>query len=71
MLWKGPLVKRVDERTGVEDVDFLEERFAVEAVNVKKINNFFMNPQTVTRNIVVCSALVRKSNYLLSYFKNI
>ena len=41
MLWKGPLVKRVDERTGIEDVDFLEDRFAVEAVNVKKINNFF------------------------------
>ena len=57
-LWKGPLVKRIDERTGDESLDFLENRFATEVVEFQKINNFFSNPQTVTRNLIVCGALV-------------
>ena len=58
LLWKGPLIKRVDERTGEEDIDFSNDRFANEAVDFSKINNFFTNPQTVSRNLVVCATLV-------------
>ena len=58
MLWKGPLVNKVDERTGEDVIDFMDDRFAAEAVDLNKINNFFTNPQTVTRNLVVCATLV-------------
>ena len=58
LLWKGPLVRRVNERTGEERVDFLEDRFSMQAVDTVKLNNFFMNPETVSRNMFVCGALV-------------
>ena len=59
LLWKGPLVTGRDERTGQQTAFLLDtDRTALGAVDTAKLNNFFMNPQHVTRNLVVCSALV-------------
>ena len=59
LLWRGPLVPARDESTGQLTAFLLDtDRTALGAVDTAKLNNFFMNPQHVTRNLVVCSALV-------------
>ena len=72
LLWKGPLVTARDESTGQQTAFLLDtDRTALGAVDTAKLNNFFMNPQHVTRNLVVCSALVMgplSSIYPLSSF---
>lgn len=71
LLWRGPLVTARDESTGQQTAFLLDtDRSALGAVDTAKLNNFFMNPQHVTRNLVVCSALVGplSSIYPLSSF---
>ena len=58
LLWRGPAVTRRDQKSGEESTEVLENKGLTEAVDVSKINSFFMNPQHVTRNLVVCSSLV-------------
>ena len=61
LLWRGPAVTRRDLITGEERVELLEDKVFTETVDVGKLNNFFMNPQHVTRNLVVCASLVSLS----------
>ena len=61
LLWRGPAVTRRDLITGEERVELLEDKVFTETVDVSKLNNFFMNPQHVTRNLVVCASLVSLS----------
>ena len=52
ILWKGSLLE--NRRTG----DLLVEQDTDSRVDVSKIEKFFMNPQTVTRNVMVCTGFV-------------
>ena len=61
LLWRGPAVTRRDLVTGEQSVELLEDKVFTEGVDVGKLNNFFMNPQHVTRNLVVCASLVSLS----------
>ena len=65
LLWRGPAVTRRDLITGEERVELLEDKVFTETVDVSKLNNFFMNPQHVTRNLVVCASLVSLSVSIL------
>ena len=60
LLWRGPAVTRRDLVTGDERLELLEDKtgFTEASVDVGKLNNFFMNPQHVTRNLFVCASLV-------------
>ena len=58
LLWRGPAVTRRDLIPGQESAELLEDKVFTGAVDVSKLNNFFMNPQHVTRNLVVCASLV-------------
>ena len=61
LLWRGPAVTRRDLVTGQQSVELLEDKVFTEAVDMGKLNNFFMNPQHVTRNLIVCGSLVSLS----------
>ena len=61
LLWRGPAVTRRDLVTGQQSVEQLEDKVFTEAVDMGKLNNFFMNPQHVTRNLIVCGSLVSLS----------
>ena len=61
LLWRGPAVTRRPLVTGEQRLDQLEDKVFTEAVDMGKLNNFFMNPQHVTRNLIVCGSLVSLS----------
>ena len=61
LLWRGPAVTRRHLVTGEQRLDQLEDKVFTEAVDMGKLNNFFMNPQHVTRNLIVCGSLVSLS----------
>ena len=54
-MWKGPATQLVDIFTREDAV--LEKDFN-QNVDLSKITTFFMNPQTVARNILVCTSFV-------------
>ena len=61
LFWRGPALTRRDLIPGEESVELLEDKVFTGAVDVGKLTNFFMNPQHVTRNLVVCASLVSLS----------
>ena len=52
LLWNGSIVE--NRRTGHLGFDSDTDR----RVDLAKIENFFMNPKTVSRNLMVCSGFV-------------
>ena len=60
-MWKGPATQLVDIFKREDAV--LEKDFSPN-VDLSKITTFFMNPQTVARNLLVCTSFVR---YLLHF----
>ena len=69
LLWRGPAVTRRDLIPGQESAELLEDKVFTGAVDVSKLNNFFMNPQHVTRNLVVCASLVSLDSIrLMNYY---
>ena len=60
LLWKGPATNKISsEFKGEETMKVIDAK-----VNLSKIANFFMNPQTVARNLLVCTSFV---SYSLGY----
>jgi len=53
LIWKGPALKLVDIFNREDAI--LEKEF-INNVDMSKITNFFMNPQTVARNMIVCTS---------------
>ena len=61
LLWRGPAVTREVHRSGEEEgeeVIFLHDRLSSNTVDISRLNNFFMNPNKVARNLYVCTSLV-------------
>ena len=52
LFWNGSIVEK--RRTGLLGFDSDTDR----RVDLAKIENFFMNPKTVSRNLMVCSGFV-------------
>jgi len=53
LLWKGPATQLVDIVTREDDI---REKDFTENVDLSKITTFFTNPQTVARNLLVCTS---------------
>ena len=54
LLWKGSVLE--DRVTG----DLALDKDTDTRVDITKIEAFFMNPKTVTRNLMVCSSFVSR-----------
>ena len=54
LLWRGPAVTRDLASTGEEG----EGASISNTVDLSRLNNFFMNPNKVARNMYVCTSLV-------------
>ena len=67
LLWKGPATQLVDIVTREDDI---REKDFTENVDLSKITTFFTNPQTVARNLLVCTSFVRIffPRFLIIYF---
>ena len=66
LLWRGPALtmhQREEEEEEVKEVTFLQDRLStsIQAIEFSRLNNFFMNPNKVARNMLVCSSLVGNS----------
>ena len=57
VLWRGPAVSRGDTRTPGHQA-LLQENVSHHVIDIKKLNNFFSNPNVVARNLFVCTSLV-------------
>ena len=59
LLWHGPALTREDITTGEEgEVSLLQDRLYTQTIDMSRLNNFFMNPNKVARNLYVCTSLV-------------
>ena len=56
----GPLAltNQQREEEEVEEVTFLQDRVSTQTIEFSRLNNFFMNPNKVARNMFVCTSLV-------------
>ena len=63
LLWRGPAVTREDITTGKEgeEVTLLQDRLTTQPIDMSRLNNFFMNPNKVARNLFVSTSLVGNS----------
>ena len=55
VLWRGPAVSRGETEF---HQTLLQENVSHHVIDIKKLNNFFSNPNVVARNLFVCTSLV-------------
>ena len=61
LLWRGPALTGQERQE--EEVTFLQDRLSLstQTVDASRLNNFFMNPNKVARNMFVSASLVSRS----------